>query len=67
IDPENGRVLGTMAAPEGGSYPIALAWDSGSQGYGRLLVADHDTKRLYQLRLKAWGREKPGLGEGVNP
>lgn len=67
INPENGRVLGTMAAPEGGQYPIALAWDSGSQGYGRLLVADHDTKKLYQLRLKAWGREKPGLGEGVNP
>ncbi len=67
IAPESGRVLGTMAAPEGGQYPIALAWDSGSQGYGRLLVADHDTKKLYQLRLKAWGREKPGLGEGVNP
>lgn len=67
IDSENGRVLGTMAAPEGGSYPIALAWDSGSQGYGRLLVADHDTKKLYQLRLKAWGKEKPGRGETVNP
>jgi PKD repeat protein len=67
IDPENGRVLGTMAAPEGGSYPIALAWDSGSQGYGRLLVADHDTKKLYQLRLKAWGKEKPGKGAGVTP
>lgn len=67
IDSESGRVLGTMAAPEGGSYPIALAWDSGSQGYGRLLVADRDTKKLYQLKLKAWGREKPGLGEGVNP
>lgn len=67
IDSKNGRVLGTMAAPEGGQYPIALAWDSGSQGYGRLLVADHDTKKLYQLRLKAWGKEKPGLGEGVNP
>jgi len=67
IDPESGRVLGTMAAPEGGAYPIALAWDSGSQGYGRLLVADHDTKKLYQLRLRAWGREKPGLGAGVSP
>jgi len=67
IDPENGRVLGTMAAPEGGSYPIALAWDSGSQGYGRLLVADHDTKKVYQLRLKAWGKEKPGKGAGVTP
>jgi PKD repeat protein len=67
IDPENGRVLGTMAAPEGGSYPIALAWDSGSQGYGRLLVADHDTRKLYQLRLKAWGKEKPGRGAGVTP
>lgn len=67
IDPENGRVLGTMAAPEGGSYPIALAWDSGSQGYGRLLVADHDTKKLYQVRLRAWGKEKPSLGEGVSP
>lgn len=67
ISSENGRVLGTMAAPEGGQYPIALAWDSGSQGYGRLLIADHDTKKLYQLRLKAWGEEKPGLGEGVNP
>lgn len=67
IDSESGRVLGTMAAPEGGSYPIALAWDSGSQGYGRLLVADHDTRKLYTLKLKAWGREKPGLGEGVNP
>lgn len=67
IDPENGRVLGTMAAPEGGQYPIALAWDSGSQGYGRLLIADHDTKKLYQLRVKAWGKEKPGLGEGVSP
>ena len=67
IDPENGRVLGTMAAPEGGQYPIALAWDSGSQGYGRLLIADHDTKKLYQLRLKAWGKEKPGRGEIVNP
>ncbi|MCX8103906.1 MAG: hypothetical protein N3E42_05695, partial [Candidatus Bipolaricaulota bacterium] len=65
IDPEDGRVLGTMAAP--GQYPIALAWDSGSQGYGRLLVADHDTKKLYQLRLKAWGKEKPGRGQVVNP
>ncbi len=65
IDPESGRVLGTMAAP--GQYPLALAWDWGSQGYGRLLVVDHDTKKLYQLRLKAWGREKPGRGEGVNP
>jgi PKD repeat protein len=67
IDPENGRVLGTMAAPDGGSYPVALAWDSGSQGRGLLLVADHDTRQLYQLRLKAWSREKPRAGEGVRP
>ncbi len=67
IDPENGRVLGTMAAPDGGSYPVALAWDSGSQGRGLLLVADHDTHQLYQLRLKAWSREKPRTGEGVRP
>lgn len=67
VDPENGRVLGTMAAPEGGQYPIALAWDSGSQGYGRLLIADHDTKKLYQLRLKAWGKEKPGRSKTVTP
>lgn len=67
IDAENGKVLGTMAAPDGGSYPVALAWDSGSQGRGLLLVADHDTRQLYQLRLKAWSKEKPRGGAGVSP
>ncbi|MCS7197299.1 MAG: PKD domain-containing protein [Candidatus Bipolaricaulota bacterium] len=51
IHPEDGRVLGTMAAPREGQYPIALAWD---HGHGRLLVADHETKRLYQLKVRAW-------------
>ncbi len=67
IHPQNGAVLGTMAGVEENRYPIALAWDSGSQGYGTLLIADHDTRRLYQLRLKAWGTEKPRGGVGPTP
>ncbi|MDW8141582.1 MAG: PKD domain-containing protein [Candidatus Bipolaricaulota bacterium] len=67
VHPQNGALLGTMAAPEGGRYPIALAWDSGSQGYGRLLVADHDTRKLYPLRLRAWSPEKPRGGIGPTP
>jgi hypothetical protein len=67
IHSENGTILGTMAGVDNNRYPVALAWDSGSRGYGVLLVADHDTRQLYRLKLRAWGTEKPRGGLGPTP